>query len=295
LRLLLQRDRRARSAEEAAAVAAAMSPEQVRDYLRSQSARRILSCYPAGVFGMIDNPSLLRDGSVLPPEGFRSWEAGTPANAVPLVIGTNRDEVKIFMAFDRTQDWRSEGYRASARYGSDRWKADSVDAVARRITASTGERVVFAYRFDWGAERRDGGSVLPGDWGRRLGAFHSLEIPFFLGTDTVNGVMGCLLYRRDNEPGRKALSRLMMSYIGRFIRTGDPNGVGLPIWEAWSNELGGPKTLLLDADLDATRLEMSTVEYSAESVEAMLREEFAGEIVGAVLSAPRMIRSDFEE
>ena len=153
-------------------------------------------------------------------------QTGAYASRVPVVIGSNADEVKLFQAFGRGSDWRGDAYQAATRFGSDRWKADSVDGVARRLASHPDQQPVFADHFRWDALRDDGSSVLPGNWGRRLGAFHSLEIPFFLGTDTVNGVMGWFFFSRRNEPGRRALSAAMMASIAHFIRTGDPNGPG---------------------------------------------------------------------
>jgi para-nitrobenzyl esterase len=292
---LLVRDRRARDPQEAARVAAEMSDADVRAYLRGTGARRILARYKSGSFGMADNPSLFRDGTVLPADGYRAFGTGAYANRVPVVIGSNADEVKLFQAFDRSLDWRSGAYQAATRFGSDRWKADSVDGVARRLSAHPGQPSVFAYHFRWGALRDDGSSVMPGNWGRRLGAFHSLEIPFFLGTDTVNGVMGWFLFCRRNEPGRRALSAAMMAAIAHFIRTGDPNGPGAPAWPAWSNAPGGPKSLLLDADLERAFFTTSTVEYTRAGAEAALRAAVGRAAAEAVIAGPQMLSSDFEE
>jgi para-nitrobenzyl esterase len=290
---LLVRDRRARDRAEAGRVAAAMSDAEVRAYLRGASARRILARYKSGSFGMADNPSLIRDGTVLPVDGYRAFETGAYANRVPVVIGSNADEVKLFQAFDRSSHWRSDAYQAATRFGSDRWKADSVDGVARRLSAHPDQPAVFAYLFRWGALRDDGSSVMPGSWGRRLGAFHSLEIPFFLGTDTVNGVMGWFLFSSRNEPGRRALSAAMMASIAHFIRTGDPNGPGAPSWPAWSNAPGGPKSLVLDADRDRAVFSVSTVELTRESAEAALRIAAGDADAEAIIAEPQMISSDF--
>jgi para-nitrobenzyl esterase len=291
---LLVRDRRARDEADAGRVAAAMSDEEVRAYLRGTSARRILSRYAKGVFGMIDNPSLIRDGTVLPADGYLAFETGAYASRVPIVIGSNADEVKLFQAFDRSLDWRSDAYQASARYASDLWKADSVDGVARRLSTHPDQPPLFAYHFRWGSLRDDASSVMPGNWSRRLGAFHSLEIPFFLGTDTVNGVMGWFLFSGRNEPGRRALSAAMMASIARFIRTGDPNGAGAPSWPSWSNEAGGPKSLVLDADLDREVVSVSTVECTHESAEAALRAAVGASDAEAIIAKPQMLVSDFE-
>jgi carboxylesterase type B len=136
---------------------------------------------------------------------------------------------------------------------------------------------------------------MPGRWGRRLGAFHSLEIPFFLGTDTVNGVMGWFLFSRKNEPGRRALSAAMMAAVARFIRTGDPNGPGAPAWPAWSNTPGGPKSLVLDADLERTLFSTSTAEYTRAGAEAALRAAVGRAEAEDIIARPQMLSSDFEE
>jgi para-nitrobenzyl esterase len=291
---LLVRDSRARDEEDAGRVAAAMSPAEIRAYLRGTSARTILARYTAGTLGMADNPSLLRDGAVLPADGYLAFETGEYASRVPVVIGSNADEVKLFQYFGRSRSWRSRTYEAAARYASDLWKADSVDGVARRLASHPEQPPVYAYHFRWGALRGDGSSVLPGCWGRRLGAFHSLEIPFFLGTDTVNGAMGWFLFSRKNEPGRRALSGIMMAAIARFIRTGDPNGPGVPSWPAWSNEPGAPKSLVLDADLDRAAISLSAVETTHAGAAAALRAAVGTSDAEAIIAEPRMIVSDFE-
>jgi carboxylesterase type B len=167
--------------------------------------------------------------------------------------------------------------------------------VARRLAAQPDQPPVYACHFRWGSVRDDGTSVLPDLWGRRLGSFHSLEIPFFLGTDTVNGVMQVFLFSRKNEPGRRALSGLMMGFIARFIRTGDPNGNGLPEWPAWSNDDGGPKSLVLDADLDRSVVSVSDVEYTRERSEADLRIALGDEAAAPIIVRRGVVGSDFAQ
>jgi para-nitrobenzyl esterase len=278
---------KARTPEQAGAVAEAMSPAAIRAFLRSLSDRQILRCYSRVSLAMIDNPSLIRDGTVLPSDGFDSLSNGTYPGKVPLILGSNKEELKLFLAFTGTPPWRSDLYAAVVKYGSDRWKASGVDEVARRASAHADQPPIYAYQFSWGAPDAKGHSTMPGNWGRRLGAFHSLEIPFFLGTDTLEGVLQGLLFTRANEPGRKALSAAMMDYVAQFARTGDPNrqNSGLPEWKPWTNAAGEEKLMILDANNTSTMLRMSTTELTDEGVLDAARTELAEPLRDQVLSA----------
>ena len=276
---LLVNDRRARSLEEAALVADAMTAGDTRAYLRSKSDREILRCYKASGFGMIDNPAVFRDGHVIPRDGLDALGSSRAA-AVPLIIGSNREELKLFLAFGKSMPWKSELAAAVARYGSMRWKAGSVDAVARRIAARPDAPPVYAYEFAWGAPGEDGQSTMPCSWGRRLGAFHSLEIPFFLGHETVDAALHHLVFTCANRPGRLALTDAMMRYAASFVRTGDPGrpGPGLPAWQPWSTTEGGPTCIVLDADARAVRLAMSEAELTEDRVFEALDRELSPEL-----------------
>jgi para-nitrobenzyl esterase len=272
---LLVRDRKARTAAEAESAAAAMTPEQIRAFLRSQTDRQIERLYSTGGFGMIDNPDLLRDGAVIPESGFDSLIGGDYPGKVPVILGSNREEIKLFLAFAGNPPWKSDLYQAIATYSSARWKVTAVDEVARRLASHADQPPVYAYLFSWGAPDAQGKSPMPGNWGRRLGAFHSLEIPFFLGTDTLEGVLQALLFTRQNAPGRKALSGAMMDYLAQFARTGNPNrpGSGLPEWAPWTNAPGAPRSIVFDATADASRISMSGIELTDEGVLAAVSAE----------------------
>ena len=128
---------------------------------------------------------------------------------------------------------------------------------------------MYAYQFLWGTLDEAGQSQLPDPYGFILGAFHGLEIPFFFGNDVFFVALQYLLFTEENRPGREALSAAMMQYAAQFARTGNPNapGSGLPEWQPWSNETGGPKCILFNVDEDQTLdIKMATVELSVEGV-----------------------------
>jgi para-nitrobenzyl esterase len=290
---LLVRAGKARSLESAEMVLSEMSPQEVRAFLRAQPDRRILRCYGRDRSGMIDNPAIFADGFVLPADSFEALKRGDYPGKVPILIGSNLEEVKLFLFLAGNASWKEKLYRIAARYGSARWKADGVDGVARRLAANPDQPPVYAYLFAWGAPDEQGYSPLPGQWGQRLGAFHSLEVPFFLGTDTIFGQLpSCFLFTEGNRAGREALSASITAYLGSFLRYGDPNqpvwpsgGHGeapeviLPYWSPWSNEPGEPKSLRLDVRGGAPDIRLLTEEASLESVETAMAAEFSPKLL----------------
>lgn len=277
LEQLLLKDGKARTGAAAAQRAGGMSPEAIRAYLRSRSDRQMLSVYRPIGLGMIENPAVLRDGAVIPLGGYEALRTGDYPNKVPVILGSNADELKIFLRFSSNIPWQSDLYQAVSRYGSARWKVSGVDEVARRLTGNADQPPVYAYQFRWGTVDAQGKSPLPNMWGSELGAFHSLDIPFFLGHDTVLGIFQLFLFSSQNEPGRKALSAAMMRYLARFARTGDPNPPdgSLPAWEPWSRAPKGPKYIVFDVRGSEPALEMSTEELTDAEVMASASAELA--------------------
>jgi para-nitrobenzyl esterase len=286
---LLEKSGEARGQQQAEQRLASMTPEQLCAFLRARSPRKLLRCYSPGPSGMIDNPSLFTDGAVLPADGYASLERGDYPGKVPILIGSNRDELKIFLFLAGSPSWRSELYQAAARFGSERWKAEAVDGVARRLTAVPGQPPVYAYLFAWGSPDEQGRSPLPGNWGQRLGAFHSLEIPFFLGAQTAEeSLVGAVLYTKANRAGREALSSAMQRYLVSFVRAGDPNPNGpegeaapLPYWAPWSNEPGGPKSILFDVRGERPDIRLLDREFTLEGIEADMRAELPPDLLEA--------------
>src|SRR5262249_46158037 len=153
-------------------------------YLRSKTAEELIDVLDPGLLGMYESPTLIRDGAVLPTEPF--LELVTDAaryNAVPVIIGTNRDEWKFFQSRDPAlvRSWfgllprirNVAEYKRRADYISSFWKAVGVDWPASRLRRAQGP-TVYTYRFDWDEEP----SKLGTDLSVLLGAAHAMEIPF---------------------------------------------------------------------------------------------------------------------
>jgi para-nitrobenzyl esterase len=242
------------SADRAAAKAAlaARSPGELAAALRIVPQGRLFAAYAAEEGERYDPPRVFREGSVLPEAPFLE-ALGTPGayHAVPVLLGSNRDEQKLFTFFDPEQVRRWFGripqakdplaYQRDSAYRSRAWKVTGVDEPARRLAgAQPGQ--VFAYRFDWDEEP----STLWSDLGELIGAAHGLEIPFVFGHWQL-GSAGKILFDAENMAGREELAAMMMSYWAEFAWRGDP-GRGragtLPRWTAWQDD--GEKYAVLD-------------------------------------------------
>jgi len=241
---LLRREGALASRDEARQRADSMPPQDLAAWLRSRSPDEILAAY-AEDGGRISLPRIFRDGFVLPEapplEVFTDARA---FNAVPVILGSNRDEIKLFFSQDpefvrrylqifvRLRD--EERYQLLSRFHSDMWKVTGVDEPAAVLRASLGPKV-FAYRFDWDEEP----VVLGADLGVLLGAAHGMEIPFVFGHFRFGrGRLAQLIFDSDNLPGRVHVSDAMMSYWAQFAYAGDPDGGRegtLPRWLPWDD------------------------------------------------------------
>jgi para-nitrobenzyl esterase len=239
-----------------------MSDMDLVRYLRSKSSYDLLNVYKAGYGGMISMPRVFKDGVVMPQGEYLEMLKDTANyNAVPIIIGSNRDEYKLFMIMSpefvdilfglpvRAKDRRL--YELTASYTSDRWKATGVDEIAAALSeARHGE--VWAYRFDWDEEP----SLLGIDVASMLGASHGMEIPFVFNNfdQFISPKFTSLLFTKANVQGRSALSGSMSSYWAEFAYTGSPGRgrTGTEIeWTAWdSGTPAGDKFIVFDTQQD---------------------------------------------
>lgn len=179
------------------------------------------------------------DGSLLPAWPPQSTAEAAP-NPVPMIVGQTADEnsgldpaygqpdataltallqplhgdaapAAAAAYLQATGGQTTTAYRAAS---SDAWTAALWHWAEHR--ARTVPQPTFAYLFD---------HVPPGLEAERWGAFHTSEVPYVLATQDAAPQRG---YRRiDRE-----LSALASGYWLQFIRTGNPNGAGLPPWPA---------------------------------------------------------------
>ena len=233
----------------------ALPSSELAARLRDLSGAELFALYRSGerLLGPA-SPAVLRDGHVLPAEPFLEvLEDPDAFHRVPVMLGTNRDEPKIFMAFNPDHVvrvmglpiWRRDArlYDLHAEYGALAWQLRGVTEPAARLHAAGVP--VWTYRWDWDEQGRRFGI----DLSALLGAAHGLEIPFVFGHFDV-GRQTSLIYHDRNAQGRLALSARMMAYWAGFARDLDPgrgaDGAGA-LW-APATAADGPTFLHLDTD-----------------------------------------------
>jgi len=253
----LHRGEYAVSRSEARVAVKQLSLGAIRQWVREIEVDRLLKTYlesGATQFGMLDIPQEFSDGQVLPEgEALVAFERGA-YHKVPVLLGSNRDEMKLWMAFDpfhvggsiglasaRIRD--TDRYEMIASYLSRAWKAEGVDEIAARMHRHQPDSL-FAYRFDWDEE----GRRLLTNLSRLLGAAHGIDVPFTFGTWELGDATDAV-FTRSNRAGREELSEAMMSYWTQFAYAGEP-GQGrrdaLPMWEAFDPTPGRARMLLLE-------------------------------------------------
>jgi para-nitrobenzyl esterase len=195
------------------------------------------------------------DGVHVPSAALEVARAGGMAG-VPLLIGTNRDEwtlfavligyhtVEVFKAPLRNRlgdraDAFVEAYRqARADQSEPRAWVDIVSDLVFRIPvirlaeAQAGHATpVYVYRFDWPSTA----------FGGQLGAAHALELPFVWNRLDLPNM--ALLLGPDLAKAQPIATAMHNTWVA-FIKSGDPNGAGLPAWPRYDAERR--PTLLID-------------------------------------------------
>jgi para-nitrobenzyl esterase len=254
---LVRQAGRAEDRESAKAVVAAMGTKETEDLLRGLTTEELLSPFveAVGESGMpiYISPAIYRDGHVIR-DGEPVDLFATPGgySAVPVIAGTNRDESKLFYAFDSPHVSRTFGfptgfederlYDVEGEYGGLVWRAQGADEPISAMRGVQGPSA-WAYRFDWDEE----GRLLGLDLSRLLGAAHALELLFVFGVTDL-GFANYFFF--DDRESAEELSRWMRSYWTNFAHTTVP-GRGqagdLPEWTPWSTREGGAKYMIFDS------------------------------------------------
>ena len=177
------------------------------------------------------------DGYVLPETPYEAYAQGIH-NEEAQFHGFNRGEADPFILFDQAN---LGNYESKVRMVFPAPYADQIlalypaatDEEARRKWAEIYSVYFFMYGH-WCWERQAIENGIPTyvyhfqKNNGRLGPWHSGEEVYLYGNIPEDSP----LYDEDD----RELSRVMKQYYLNFIRTGDPNGEGLPVWEAGTGE-----------------------------------------------------------
>ncbi len=258
------------------------TPAQLAAYLRAKTPDELLTTVarrlaPLGMSGA--NP--IPDGRMVAADPIAGIRAGRYVK-VPVLAGNTRDETRLFPQLfalrpalggvsgrllddaavfalasryqpeappaTRVEDWVPPAYlpvqAPVTGFGARSAELDRIWFTAIRndvLNALKSRQTdVWHYRFDW--------DELPHPFDVIFSAAHTFDLPFIFGN------FGPSLYSRisftqANQPGRLALSQLMMNSLGAFARKGDPNLPALGVsWPAW------PSQLVFDAGPDQPRI-----------------------------------------
>lgn len=248
-------------------------PADLAAWLRSVSPGELLAAHAPGSEGIYLAPRPVRDGVVLPlaplPElfGRGTW------NRVPVLLGSNRDEFRTFLA-DKPEYCRVIGgqipvlkdrttYSFESSMMSRGWRAHHIDRPADAMLEG-GHADVWTYRFDW-----DEAPAIP--FIRPdllLGAAHAMEMPFVF-RDVAGEFDIFQVNTPFNRQGRRTLCDAMGSAWTAFARHGRPEMAGGPSWPA--RRLKGADSLVFDTPRDGG-LRMAAVRESLETLQSELEQ-----------------------
>lgn len=211
--------------------------------LRAKSADEILKASPKGEEGSFQ-PSI--DGYFLPREVSLIYQ-GAEQSHIPLLAGWNADEAKIWfrqshkvtvaeftgqankLFGDKAGEFLklypantdAEAQRSAEDYADDEFIVYSTWAWLQ-AQAKTGKSPVYCYSFDQ-IRPVAADSKIPQS---AMGAVHASELEYvFQALASLNVPL-----RDEDNKAADAIS----SYFANFIKTGNPNGSGLPVWPMYA-------------------------------------------------------------
>ena len=179
-------------------------------------------------------PLLTADGIVIPVDGLKKAISNKDhVNIVPTIAGSNKDEVKLWLAsaeyfvgleysffgsllgVPRVKLKDEAAFELFNSYRSRAWKIRGVDNPLRSL-ASAGNEDLYAYRYDWDDHRK----WPVANFKKLIGAAHATEIPLLAGNNKLVGDYGFLIYPKG--PSKSFLSKNMMNFWANFAKSGKP-------------------------------------------------------------------------
>ena len=174
--------------------------------------------------------------------GWNSLESGPqgvlgPAEATPdayraaieRLYGTNAQSV--LAVYPGATD--EEAKASATDLAGDRFTGFSTWKWADMHVKTGGDHPVYRYMY-----ARPRPATRDGNTPAAEGAVHSAEIEYAMGNLPTNKVY-------DWQPEDYRVSRIFQAYYANFVKTGNPNGHGVPEWPAFNE--GAPRIMMIDA------------------------------------------------
>jgi para-nitrobenzyl esterase len=243
-------------------------------WLRSLAPEELLTVFKPGSVGICLSPRPMRDGVVLPRESLSEVFRRGAWNRVPVILGSNRDEYRTFLAdkpehvrlmFGKLPLLRDRAeYILESHFLSQAWRSLHVEQPADAMLAG-GHGDVWTYRFDW-----DEAPAVP--FVRPdilLGAAHGMEMAFAF-RDTVGELDIFGVNTPFNRSGRDTVAKAMGDAWTSFARDGIPTLPGRGSWLRRKQD-AGPDTLLIDSPAGGG-LRMAGVRQNIGTLKQSLRQ-----------------------
>ena len=231
---------------------------EIREILLKMTAKEFYQYYDRKNYE--DIPLLTNDGYVIPSIGLReALSKKEYVNNVPTIVGSNRDEVKFWLAFSEylvSLDYSlsssifklpkivikdKDVYDAFNYYRSSAWKARGVNEPLDYLK-NAGNTNLYSYRFDWDDQRR----FFLANFKDLFGATHALEIPLLAGDTTLVGGPPVSNFVYPRGISRFYTSRNMMKFWTNFAKNGVPgNSTNNIEWNPYFDDDSNKKSYMI--------------------------------------------------
>lgn len=236
--------------------------KDVKKWLYSVSSERLCALMGNAGIRMSVFPHLFSDGVVIPKNGFetKKW------NSVPIIMLTSTTEFSFFNL--GAPVWSSSEAAAlgesdlqAARnfgtiYGSNMYRIFNAQMSAEKMYDKYKSKKIYLCQVDFGSD--NSAYKIPG-----VGSFHGVFIPML--SSKVHGYIGMYDFEVEDQ-AYQSMGDIFNAQLKNFLKTGNPNGSGLPQWKKWSPK--NPVSMVLDAADGKALAKSKDVSISYEEIMA---------------------------
>ena len=241
-------------------------------------------------------PLLTADGVVIPGVGLdKALSMKEHLNIVPTIAGSNRDEVKLWLAtaeyfveldysflgsilkIPKVKLKDKDSFEAFNYYRSSAWKIRGVDSPLNSLM-NAGNNQLYAYRYDWDDHRK----FFIADFKTLIGAAHATEIPLLTGSYKLVGgyPLSDLIY--PPSVSKRYLSKNMMTFWTNFAKNGSPgSSTNKVVWDSYISNNEQSNFMILD---NKKNLSMKSDEISFKSLtDELIRDKRVNNVERCVI------------